>query len=74
MKIDQKLLQRIPSQNSACSILDLVYFYLRFSLILEGIRKPFEGKELAADSAEMTVLLAYMLHERCSVKLEPDKH
>jgi len=38
------------------------------------IRNPLEGKELAADSAEMNALLAYMTHERRGVKLEPGKH
>lgn len=38
------------------------------------IRNPLEGKDLAADSAEMTALLAYMTHERRGVKLEAGKH
>ena len=38
------------------------------------IRNPLEGKELAADSAEMNALLAYILHERRGVKLEAGKH
>jgi thiosulfate dehydrogenase len=38
------------------------------------IRNPLEGKVLAADSAEMNALLAYMTHERRGVKLEPGKH
>lgn len=38
------------------------------------IRNPLEGDNLAADSPEMTALLAYMTHERRGVKLEPGKH
>lgn len=38
------------------------------------IRNPLEGKALAADSAEMNALLAYMTHERRGVKLKPGKH
>lgn len=38
------------------------------------IRNPLEGKELAADSAEMTAIQAYITHERRNVKLAPGKH
>ncbi len=38
------------------------------------IRNPLEGKNLAADSNEMTALLAYANSERKGVKLAPGKH
>ncbi|MEQ1602780.1 MAG: hypothetical protein ABL885_13555 [Methylophilaceae bacterium] len=38
------------------------------------LSNPVEGKALAADSAEMTALQAYVTYERRGVKLEPGKH
>jgi len=38
------------------------------------IRNPLQGKNLAADSKEMTALQAYIHSERKGVKLEPGKH
>lgn len=38
------------------------------------IRNPLQGKNLAADSKEMTALHAYIVKERKGVKLEPGKH
>ncbi len=38
------------------------------------IRNPLQGKNLAADSREMTALQAYITKERKGVKLEPGKH
>ena len=38
------------------------------------IRNPLEGKDLAADSAEMIAIQAYITHERRNVKLAPGKH
>ena len=37
------------------------------------IRNLLEGEPLAADSAEMTALLAYMAHERRGGPMEPGK-
>lgn len=38
------------------------------------IRNPLQGKNLAADSKEMTALQAYITKERKGVKLEAGKH
>ena len=38
------------------------------------IRNPLEGKDLPADSPEMTALQAYITYERRNVKLSPGKH
>ena len=38
------------------------------------IRNPLEGEPLAADSPDMTAIIAYMAHERRGTALDPGKH
>ena len=45
-------------------------FSARFSCC---IRKPLEGKPLAADDPQMAAMLAYIAYERRGVKLTPGK-